>query len=294
MVSYPLLSQQQQRQCPKLKKAAKKLPVLFADSTHQLWQCDSVDGLLILKVCNHSSIQGSSFWKGMNKLFKADFPANLLHLAANGDQLAVISPLEIPEIISVEANRFVLARWLYDEPVELESITDEMVSQLASHIGKCHQQTKKTWGAFHHPVLSAEQWPMLLHETIMTLAQNAPKLISDDMLKMTLQESKTIQAADFVPIMPDLRWDQFLQKNGRLSALVDLDAFVYGPRELELVLLEYLLTSRQIEIFKKQYGQYVKIPDLTVVRRPYRVLLFFMNVLGEQNLDKWLNRDISL
>ena len=294
MVSYPLLSQQQQRQCPKLKKTAKKLPVLFADSTHQLWQCDSVDGLLILKVCNHSSIQDSSFWKGMNKLFKADFPANLLHLAANRDQLAVVSPLEIPEIISVEANRFVLARWLYDEPVELESITDEMVSQLASHIGKCHQHTKKTWGAFHHPVLPAEQWPMLLHETIMTLAQNAPKLISDDMLKMVLQESQTIQAADFVPIMPDLRWDQFLQKNGRLSALVDLDACVYGPRELELVLLEYLLTSRQIEIFKKQYGHYVKIPDLTVVRRPYRVLLFFMNVLGEQNLDKWLNRDISL
>jgi hypothetical protein len=88
--------------------------------------------------------------------------------------------------------------------------------------------------------------------------------------------------------MPDLRWDQFLQQNKQLTALVDLDAFVYGPKELELVLLEYLLNSEQAELFKEHYQRHSELPDLNFVRAPYRLLLFLMNVLGETDLSNWL------
>ena len=89
--------------------------------------------------------------------------------------------------------------------------------------------------------------------------------------------------------MPDLRWDQFLRQQDKLSALVDLDAIVYGPRTLEFVLLEYLLDPSQAECFAAEYQNYQVIPDLTDVRLPYRLLLFSMNVLGETDLDEWLN-----
>ena len=89
--------------------------------------------------------------------------------------------------------------------------------------------------------------------------------------------------------MPDLRWDQFLMQQGKLSALVDLDAIVYGPRTLEFVLLEYLLDQTQAECFATEYQNYQSIPDLTKVRLPYRLLLFLMNVLGETDLNSWLN-----
>ena len=92
----------------------------------------------------------------------------------------------------------------------------------------------------------------------------------------------------FVPILPDLRWDQFLTDSNKLTGLVDLDAVVYGARELELVLLEYLLSEQQAGVFKKVYEGYQPIPDLTLCREPYRWLLFFMNVLGEQSHDAWM------
>jgi hypothetical protein len=88
--------------------------------------------------------------------------------------------------------------------------------------------------------------------------------------------------------MPDLRWDQFLENDGKLSALVDLDAFVFAPRELDFILLEYLLNQQQARVFAQQYQQSHSLPDLSVVRKPYRLLLFLMNVLGEEDIDTWM------
>lgn len=70
---------------------------------------------------------------------------------------------------------------------------------------------------------------------------------------------------------------------------MDLDAIVYGPKTLEFVLLEYLLDQKQAEIFAVEYMNHQTIPDLTAVRLPYRLLLFLMNVLGEMDLNSWLN-----
>ena len=264
------------------------LPILFEDSTHQLWRCDTVDGPMILKVCNQENVKESAFWRGINKLFNANFPGSLQHIAVISQQIAAISPLTIPGTIAAKANNFVLARWLDGDAVEPEKVTDKMVILLAEHLGQLHQHTKETWGEFHQPSLSVEQWPIRLHDVIETLAESHRNAIPGDILNSALQQAKTVHINKFVPIMPDLRWDQFLQQNGELSALVDLDAFVFGPRELELVLLEYILTAQQAEQFKTQYQQYQTIPDLNHVRTAYRLLLFLMNVLGEPSLKNWL------
>ena len=268
------------------------MPVLFEDSTHQLWHCDAVDGRMVLKVCNQENIQQSSFWRGMNTLFKANFPDNLQHIATICQQITATSPLTIPDTIAAQANSFVLASWLEGDTVDADNITDTMVSQLAEHLGQLHQQTQTTWGSFHQPSLSFEQWPIRLQETIKTLAEDHSQPIPADILNTALQQAKAIEVDEFVPIMPDLRWDQFLQQNDRLSALVDLDAFVFGPKGIDLVLLEYLLSEQQAEIFNRHYQQYAHIHDLTPFRISYRILLFLMNVLGENDLNNWLARDV--
>ena len=65
-----------------------------------------------------------------------------------------------------------------------------------------------------------------------------------------------------------------------------------GPRELELVLLEYLLTPQQAEVFLNVYQSYLPWPDLSNQRLSYRLLLFLMNVLGETDIDKWLHHRV--
>ncbi|MBL1458080.1 MAG: phosphotransferase [Methylophaga sp.] len=285
MVNYPSLSQQQQRGLPVLQKPASRIPAQFSDSSHQLWFCETVDGPMVLKLCDHANIDQSAFWQGMNSLFSINFPASLGNIAGVYQRISSISPLSIPSLINSMQAQFLLARWLPGDDVEPSAITPLTIKSLANHLGLMHQQQHPQWGSLQQPEFTAIDWPLRLKKTLQQQADS----IEQTVLQQALKQAEQLSENTFVPIMPDLRWDQFLMQQGKLSALVDLDAIVYGPKTLEFVLLEYLLDQSQAEQFAAEYQNNQVIPDLTDVRLPYRLLLFLMNVLGETDLNSWLN-----
>ena len=240
---------------------------------------------MVLKLCDHANIEQSAFWQKMNSLFAINFPTSLGNIAEVYQRISTISPLVIPSLINSMAAEFVLARWLPGEDVDPSSVTALTIKSLANHIGLMHQQQHPRWGSLQQPEYTAEDWPRRLKITL----QQQSDSIEQTVLQQALKQAELLCENTFVPIMPDLRWDQFLMQQDKLSALVDLDAIVYGPRTLEFVLLEYLLDQSQAEQFAAEYQNYQVIPDLTDVRLPYRLLLFLMNVLGETDLNSWLN-----
>jgi len=267
---------------------------MYDDSTHQLWHCETVDGQMILKLCDNRSVQSSPFWQGMEQLFNVELPVHLGEFDSVYQTITELSTLQIPEYVasgsSVQDEQlfaFVLARMLPGTMVESALVDDDMVIALAEHISQLHQHQKSTWGPLHSAKLTAEQWPQRLQNTLRLLAENQ-QAVPVKMVVEAIELATDYTPETFVPVMPDLRWDQFLQHNGGLSALVDLDAIVYGPRELELVLLEYVLNEQQAMIFVEHYQRSHFLPDLSLVRKPYRLLLFMMNVLGEKNVDAWM------
>lgn len=289
MVSYPTLSEQQQKDLPALLNPASKIPSQFSDSSHQLWLCDTVDGPIVLKLCDHFNIQQSTFWLGMNSLFAINFPTSLAKIATVYQRISEVSPLAIPPFIAAEDSTFVLTKWLPGSDLHVSAVTHETIKSLSRHISLLHQQQHPQWGSLHQPEFIAKDWPLRLKATLQLLSQQESYSIEHKLLEQALMQADQLNEHTFVPIMPDLRWDQFLMQQGKLSALVDLDAIVYGPRTLEFVLLEYLLDQSQAELFVAEYQNYQVIPDLTDVRLPYRLLLFLMNVLGETDLNSWLN-----
>lgn len=291
MVAYPYLSPEQQQDLPELIQAT-ALPAIYEDSTHQLWQCDTSQGQLILKICSKNNIDKSTFWQGMANLFAVDLPRQLGEFDQVYKTLTTLSPLAIPEYIasgsiSQQTQAFILATKLSGAMINNVEIDDDMVISLANHIGDLHQYEQKYWGRFSQADFDAQQWPLRLQYTLIALADKQ-SMIATELLDEVIEYTANCTVDKFVPIMPDLRWDQFLQQNGSLSALVDLDAFVYGPRELEFVLLEYLLDGQQAILFTEHYQRNHSLPDLTQVRKPYRLLLFMMNVLGEKDVALWM------
>ena len=281
---YPSLTAKQQQKLPKLIKAT-PLPALFEDSTHQLWQCDTVDGEMMLKVCNADNVQASSFWQGMALLFNVNLSDQLGEFKLVYDKLSTHSSLIIPDYIASD-SAFILTRLIPGSMLDASNVNDEMVVKLSQHISALHQCQQSVWGSLTNVNLTADHWSMRLVETVNQLAKN--QSIPEQLLAKAIEQSSKITVENFVPIMPDLRWDQFLQDNGQLSALVDLDAFVFAPRELELVLLEYILDQQQADLFISYYQKSHSLPDLSKVRTAYRLLLFMMNVLGEQDIDVWM------
>ena len=294
MVSYPALSKVQQQELPELIRA-KALPIMFDDSTHHLWHCETNDGPMMLKVCNSQNVNTSSFWQGMKILFDVDLPNQIDKFDQLYSKISTFSPLSIPHFMAsgsvdkdTPSSAYILAQFLSGTMVEPVSIDDEMVADLAEHISVLHHNQRATFGTVYSNGVTVSQWTNQLQDTLKILAGKQSDVISDTLLNDVLVESDRYKVDYFVPIMPDLRWDQFLQKEGKLSALVDLDAIVYGPRELELVLLEFLLDEQQAIIFLEKYQQTHSLPDLDKVRKSYRLLLFMMNVLGEKNIDAWM------
>lgn len=292
MVNYPGLNQQQQRDLPALLKPASPFEAKFEDSTHQLWHCETVDGPMVLKLCNQQTVANSIFWQGMNGLFAADFPTSLADIDKVYHFVGEQSVLTIPEYIASESSLFVLANYLDGDDVSCAEVSGSMAEQLADHIAQLHQHRSINWGAFHHATFPAEKWSKSLQATLLSLAQVHSTFIPDAILEQALEQAAELKTPIFSPIMMDLRWDQMLHQQGRLSAIVDMDAFVIGPRELELVLLEYQLNAKQAERFKNAYQKFCKLPDLGEQRFCYRLLLFLMNSLGETDLEKWLNAPI--
>ncbi|MFW5451256.1 MAG: phosphotransferase [Methylophagaceae bacterium] len=319
-MNYPKLSLAQQQKLPELIQV-NALPMMFDDSTHQLWRCETAQGPLILKVCNRNNVVQSTFWQGMKSLFDVDIPNQLAQFEQVFQIVTSLSSLAIPDYIASDSQShkqipsilrsskdedinhgspfdrlrvngrspaFIAVQELSGVMVEADAVNDKMVVSLADHLAKLHQATQSTWGRIGHTNFDVQQWLLRLKGTLKLLADRQEVAIPDELLNEAIEQAENCTTEEFVLIMPDLRWDQFLQQDGKLIALVDLDAFVFGPRELELVLLEYLLTEQQAKVFATHYQQIHSLPDLSQVRKPYRLLLFLMNVLGETDLDVWM------
>lgn len=287
MVSYPVLTPQQQKGLPALIKPAQKLPQQFEDSSHQVWVCQTADENLVLKTCNHDSIRHSVFWQGMERLFDIGFPQSLGESQQTYQFIAEQGYFKIPEHVSSESESYVLVKFLTGKDLDANAVEDHWVIGLAQQLNQLHSQTHSSWGVLTNPCFRADQWSDRLVATLTALAEQQP--IDQKLLQQAIEQAQAIESTHFVPIMPDLRWDQCRQLDDDQIALLDLDAFVIGTKELELILLEYLLDKRQAQLFEQHYQHEIHRTELAKIRIAYRLLLFLMNVLGEQDIEQWMS-----
>ncbi len=290
----------------------KRLPRLFADSTHQAWSCLQGDAKYVLKVCAVEAVNKSSFWKGIQRLFGFDFIESLARYPEVYRQVSKMSPLTVPTLLAATSGKrdvsnewddetcqhesgFLLTSFLPGKVVESVSVQKNHIEQLAKHITALHHFQQTFFGPLFAPTFSVEEWQENLQEVLQLFALNTSAELADvelEIVNSVLRQVTDLKVQKFYPIMPDLRWDQFLESDEGQLCLVDLDAVVWGPRELELVLMEYLLDSSQLRLFKEIYTQSHAVPALGPVRDVYRLLLFTMNVLGETDLKKWMEHPV--
>ena len=271
------------------------LPRMFADSTHQAWSCCFLELQCVLKVCSIDDVKKSPFWQTMQTLFGFDFVESLDQYHSVYQQTNKMTPLTIPRLIDAAGGYyhqrgFLLTELVAGVVIDPRDIKKQYVEQLARHIAALHQYSQTKFGPLFAPHLSAERWTHHLSKTLQIRARE--QNVESVMLDKVLAQLANFKLDLFYPIMPDLRWDQFLVMDDGALCLIDLDAMVWAPRELELVLIEFLLNESELHVFKAIYTQSHSIPDLDSVRDVYRLLLFVMNVLGESDIEKWMEHPV--
>lgn len=275
--------------------SAQAIPAMFADSTHQIWRCETSVGSTMLKVCQQKNLEQSSCWQIITQLFGRSLPEEMGRIGDIQQQLVSHGKLSVPELLAcrsqtAETPAFMLNRFVPGQMLTAEKLTDTMVAQLARHVASLHAQQQRAWGDVSHPQFDADFWPEALLKTLVTQADEQG--IAEPWLPLVVSQLEQVNPTLFSPIMLDNRWDQYLFDADTITALVDIDAFVTGPRELELVLLEYQLSEHQAEVFARSYQETLALPELDDVRLCYRFLLFLMNALGETDLDKWMRQPV--
>jgi Ser/Thr protein kinase RdoA (MazF antagonist) len=91
-------------------------------------------------------------------------------------------------------------------------------------------------------------------------------------------------------VMTDMDARQFRQDGGRVTAVVDTEAYVLGPRALDCIALEYCLDRQGADAFARGYTEVLPLPNLAPIRAAYRFLYFLFDVQGEEDLFRWMGR----
>jgi hypothetical protein len=93
-------------------------------------------------------------------------------------------------------------------------------------------------------------------------------------------------------IMPDISANQFVfsQDLNKINAVVDFDAYVIGPREWELSIIELCLSNRKF--FKDGYEVYCEMPELSESRDFYRFFSYLCNPWEKKDLQSFLKSNV--
>lgn len=154
--------------------------------------------------------------------------------------------------------------------------------QLGQYIGYLHNISFETCGLY--PNGGTHDFKKRM---ISTMEELIKKYWNDNAeVKQYFEKAKEmdIPMDTYSLIMPDISANQFLYSHDlkNIKANVDLDAYVIGPRELELTVIEMCLSD--MDPFIKGYEKYLQIPDMNICRKFYRFWMYLNDPWEKNNL----------
>ena len=273
------------------------------ENANEIWDVATERGAYIVKIPR--AVAGRPrhpFWYGLYKLFGLHVYVDIESLKPLADFIHARSPLRVPFVRRVDTSGeqiprpYTIVERVRGEQASLDGEhAEEIARGLGEHLGSLHQARFDYWGVFEgDPKLAPAEWPQRVADVLGELAgRDGP---ARDKIRPRIEPLQRAarglaQPDDFNLIFPDLRASQFLQQDGKLVALVDIDSIVIGPRELDLIAAEFMLRRELVEPFAAGYTKFLPLPRFGDVRELYRTLWFLVWILGEDDYDKWMRHD---
>jgi len=235
------------------------------------------------------------FWWGCYFLFGID-PRYMIHFEKNSELLNSIPDIPAPKILSkavLDGKEYLVVEKMRGKT--MKSFTDqpeELLRQFGVWLAKVHRNRTNFFGNIAKTRTEyTDRFHMMLAEAIRTMVERE---YPDDskirkMAGEILEELESLPIPDwFCPILPDMDPSQFLSEDGKMTAIVDIEAYVVGPRILDFIGLEYVLDKEASESFLEGYRSLLDVPSLSGYRKVYRYFYLLLGVQGTVDPDEWL------
>ncbi|QKI88805.1 hypothetical protein [Thiomicrorhabdus xiamenensis] len=289
--------------------SATLMPALFEDSTHQIWSIAYRDqNLKVLKLCQCDEVENAGFWNAMRALFDVSLIKDYSALAGAYHYFRHFSVFEVPALEAISASQENSVRWILTQTVHgkdlcTAAVTRDICCQLAAHLGSMHAETGEGVSFLAGRLYESElptgrqlDVSQFRHKIDAFLnrhprIQQLRECYSQDFQQIR-QQLKCLEWHKIVPMLIDFRWDQLrIGEDGKLY-LLDLDAALFAPIEMDWLMLELVLTPQQLEWVMDAYQGV--IPQVSQCRELYRALFYAMELLGDQPWSWWKAQPILL
>lgn len=241
----------------------------------------------------------NDFWWGCKKLFGID-PRQVYELENVNNILKNITSIPVPKIINkgkAFSREFVVVEKLNGEVIQSFIRQPSTVLQsLGEGLARIHQYKENYVGT------PSGNFKVKLEDFHQHLKDTMTEMVSEfyhnqDQIKSKLAVIHNVinelPPPDYTSfVLVDMDPTQFLSNEKIITGLVDTEAYVIAPRELDFIGLEYVLDEKSAKEFKSGYEKIMEIPDLKKCRKPYRYLYRLLSVQGKVDINDWLNHKV--
>lgn len=270
----------------------------YENHSSDVWLVKTVSREVIVRAFRSADEDDGPFWGGCRTTFGIN-PENVHAQECVNSILDRLTDIRIPRVI----GKGVLDReYIIVEKLDGSMLTtfngqsEEMLYSLGVGLGQIHQKRMNYIG---NPQGRFRVELDRFREHLICAMENMVERYysDDDKIVSALPELSNLVRELPLPewtsfILVDMDPTQFLTDGKVVTGLVDTEAYAVGPRELDLVALEYVLDQESGENFIKGYETVLDIPNLDKSRTVYRYLYRLIEIQGREDLDGWLNYPI--
>lgn len=267
----------------------------FAVSTNKLYRFCFSGRHYVLKQPHERADGLSPFWQSMQDIFGSTFAGQRRNVAALVDTLAQNPHIPAAPVVCTDET---LAYQVFEEVPGLAYAPDifpnsaSLLHQLGQYVGFLHQSKYPQFGVFppdgRNPTFDVASFGLRLRSCMQRLIGRhwaEDTAVAAYFRQLPLD---TLQVGSFSLMMPDISANQFVfaPTLDCIRAVVDYDAYVLGPREWELAVLE--LCMQDGTAFRQGYESYAPLPDLSATRAIYRFLMYLCDPWESIALEAFL------
>ncbi|MBW7477548.1 hypothetical protein K0T92_22775 [Paenibacillus oenotherae] len=262
-----------------------------------VWQVKTENGEYVVRSSGVNENSDAPFLWACRNLFGIELQ-HTYDIEYVNDQLGQMSTnIDVPRVIQkgiIDGRQFIVVEKMNGTEFRFLDMPPLMMEGFGMAIADIHSHGFSEYGApagtYRNPV---EQFPQHLSNALSVLSSR----YYNSNIEITSKLQYYCSLAENLPlpgsasyVMLDMDARQFLAANHRVTAIVDTEAYVLGPRELDLVAIECSLDKNGAASFKKGYAAVLPFPDLSPVRDVYRFLFCLLEIKGPAvDYNSWLS-----
>ncbi|RKN71918.1 aminoglycoside phosphotransferase [Paenibacillus ginsengarvi] len=266
----------------------------YSGHASDVWLVKTPSREVVVRSSRMSGEPEGEFWLGCKLLFGID-PRRMEFMESSAKLLNGIATIPAPKTLAkrtIGDKQYLVVEKMEGVPLRrFADLPDEALYTFGCWLAEVHSHSFEVFGnladAPNEPKARFHERMLATMEHLVQSEHGDSPEMNETLAAVKAEMAHLREPETCAPVLVDMDPSQFLALGGRITSIVDTEAYVLAPPELDFIGLEYVLDARSARPVLAGYASVRNVPDLSVVRRPYRFLYRLLGVQGSVPLADW-------